>query len=218
MKAAFVIAALSIAVALSCPAAAAPAFPRRIAPVIADIPAGDYRLDPGNSSITFRLSHLGFSHYTASFARFDARLHLDPAAPERARIFTTIDPNSLVLTAPPPGFRAMLLGPQWMNTAKYRAIVFRSTRVVMTGPDTARVEGLFSLHGVTRPVVLQVTFNGGYRGIEGDPHARVGFSVGTKFRRSDFGLGFGSHLIAGDEVDVEIEAEFTGPPPRKPVP
>ena len=210
-------AGILLALLLTVPAAAADGTaPRPIAPIIADIPAGDYALDPGNSSITFRLSHLGFSHYTASFAHFDAKLHLDPAHPERARIHTVIDANSLMLTSPPPGFRAMLLGPQWLNTAKYPAITFRSTRVIMTGPDRARVEGVFALHGITRPIELDVTFNGGYRGSAFDPKARVGFSVATKFKRSDYGLGFGSHLIAGDEVSVDIEAEFTCQTAKRP--
>ena len=210
----FVLCAASMPAALAAADCSIPA-PCPIAPLIADIPAGDYRLDPGHASIVFRLNRLGFSQYTARFSHFDALLHLDPMHPERAEVFTTIDPNSLVLTVAPPGFRDLLLGPQWMNTAKYKAITFQSTRVTMAAPDAARIRGNFSLHGITKPVVLDAVFKGGYRGTPSDPRPRVAFSVRTKFLRSAFGLGFGSPLIAGDQVEVRIEAEFTGPVPAK---
>ncbi|CAN5444608.1 hypothetical protein BH10PSE4_BH10PSE4_28110 [soil metagenome] len=99
---------------------------------------------------------------------------------------------------------------------KYPAITFRSTQVVVTGPNTAKITGDLTLHGVTKPVVLEASFNGGYAGFEMDPHARVGFSAHGVFKRSDFGMGFGvpapgSTMGVGDEVDVRIETEFSGP-------
>jgi polyisoprenoid-binding protein YceI len=217
MRGAAFLFALGAAAMMARPAAADCSIPAPcpIAPLIADIPAGDYRLDPAHASIVFHLNRLGFSQYSARFARFDAMLHLDPVHPERAEVFTTIDPNSLELTVAPPGFRDLLLGPQWLNTAKYTAITFQSTRVTMTAPDAARIAGNFSLRGIVKPVVLTATFKGGFRGTPSDPRPRVTFSVRTKFKRSAFGLGFGSPLIAGDEVDVAIDAEFTGPVPAK---
>ena len=61
--------------------------------------------------------------------------------------------------------------------------------------------------------MLQAKFNGGMRGAPLGQPPRVGFSVRAKFMRSAFGLGIGSPLIAGDQAEVRIEAEFTGPPP-----
>src|SRR4051812_40743053 len=46
-------------------------------PPKADIPTGDYTLDKHHATLVFRVSHLGFSRYTAAFADFDAKLHFD---------------------------------------------------------------------------------------------------------------------------------------------
>lgn len=179
-------------------------------------PAGHYTLDKHHASLVFRLSHLGFSHYTAQFTRFDAKLDIDPAKPSAARVEAVIDPTSLELPTPPEGFKDALLGPDWLDVKKYPSIVFRSTKVTPTGKHKARITGDLTLHGVTKPVTLEATFNGGYPGFEMDPNARIGFSAKGHFRRSDFGIKYGipapgSNMGVGDEIDLAIETEFSGP-------
>jgi len=195
----------------------APAAALAAKPAPANVPAGAYTLDKTHASLVFTVNHLGFSHYTAAFADFDARLTFDPARPELTTLEATIDPRSLTLPAPPAGFKDELVGPQWLNAAQYPAITFKSTKVDVTGVNTARVTGDFTLHGVTKPVVLEVTFNGGYAGHPMDPQARAGFSATGTFKRSDFGIAYGvpapgTTMGVSDEVAVEIETEFSGPP------
>ena len=194
------------------PPAAAPA-----KPATPQVPAGDYKLDKAHANLEFKVNHLGFSHYTARFSDFDASLKFDPANPAASSVEATIDPRSLALPTPPAGFKTELTGPQWLDAGKYPAITFRSTKVEVTGANTAKVTGDFALHGVTKPVVLDVTFNGGYAGHPMDPHARIGFSAHGVFKRSEFGIGFGvpapgSTMGVSDEVEVQIDAEFSGPP------
>ncbi|MEO6341280.1 MAG: YceI family protein [Caulobacteraceae bacterium] len=194
--------------------AAAPAPP---SPAKVDLPAGAYTLDKAHADLTFKLSHLGFSNYTARFADFDVKLQFEPANPSAMKVEATIDPRSLTLPHPPAGFTKELLGPQWLDVAKFPAITFRSTGVELTGPKTAKVTGDFTLHGVTKPVVLDATFHGGYAGHPMDPHARIGFSATGKLKRGDFGVASGipapgSTMGVGDEIDVIIEAELSGPP------
>jgi polyisoprenoid-binding protein YceI len=196
--------------------AAAPAAAPADKFVMPQVPAGDYKLDPAHASLTFKVNHLGFSHYTARFSTFDASLKFDPAHPEASSVEATIDPKSLTLNAPPAGFKDELTGKAWFDAAQYPAITFRSTKVEVTGPNTGKITGDFTLHGVTKPVVLDATFNGGYAGFAMDPHARLGFSAHGVFKRSEFGMGFGvpapgTTMGVGDEVDVQIEAEFSGP-------
>jgi polyisoprenoid-binding protein YceI len=196
-------------------AAAPPAAAAKPAPV--NVPAGAYTLDKSHSTVVFKVSHLGFSNYTAAFADFDAKLNFDPAKPETSMIEATIDPRSLTLPHPPAGFQEELTGPQWLNAQQYPAITFKSTKVEVTGPDTAKITGDFMLHGVTKPVVLEAKFNGGYAGHPMDPHARIGFSAKGTFKRSDFGIAFGvpapgTTMGVSDAVEVIIEAEFSGPP------
>ncbi len=195
------------------------------APSINGIPAGDYVNDKAHSSLIFRISHMGYSHFTGRFANWEAHLHFDPAHPEAATVTATIDPMSLETDNPPAGFlNDLRTNPQWLDAHHAPQITFHSTSVTMTGANTARVAGDFSLHGVTKPVTLDVTFNGGYPGMALDPHARIGFSARGALKRSDFGISYGlpppgSNMGVGDEIEVVIESEFTGPawqPPAQP--
>ena len=187
-----------------------------LAPMKVDAPAGVYTVDKMHASLIFRVSHMGFSMYTARFSKFDITLNFDPENPAASTVEAKIDPRSLGLENPPAGFQDDLIGPQWLDAKNYPAITFKSTSVELTGPDTARVTGDFTLHGVTKPVVLDAKFNGGYPGMMLDPHARIGLSARGVFKRSEFGMGYGvpapgTNMGVGDNVDVQIEAEFNGP-------
>lgn len=109
-------------------------------------------------------------------------------------------------------------GSQFLDTAKFPQIVFKSERVRMTGARSMEISGTLTLHGVTRPMVLTATFNGSYPGMpKMDPHARAGFSAHGSFKRSDFGMTYGlpapgTTMGVGDLIDFSIEAEFSGPP------
>lgn len=182
------------------------------------VPAGAYVLDKTHASVVFSVSHLGFSFYTGSFARFDASLEFDPNDAALAALNATIDVTSLQIPAPPEGFLATLLGPEWFDAGTYPTMTFRSTGVSSTGHNTAKVTGMLTLKGVSAPVDFDVTFNGGYPGMAGfDPQARVGFSARGVLNRSDFNLAKGvppkgTTMGVGDAVEFVIETEFTGPP------
>lgn len=184
----------------------------------AKVPAGDYTIDKFHASLVFRVSHLGFSHYTASFKKFDAQLKLDPANLTASSVTATIDPRSLDLNNPPEGFVETLIGKDWLNAAQFPEMSFKSTKVESTGKNTLRITGDFTLHGATKPVVLEATYNGGYPGLpQFDPHARIGFSAHGSLKRSDFGVSYGipapgSNMGVSDEVQITFEAEFSGPP------
>jgi polyisoprenoid-binding protein YceI len=199
------------------PHAAEPAGPPAPA-ALAPPPAGEYKLEKSHASLILRANHMGFSTYTTRFSRFDADLTLDPRNLGAAKVVTTIDASSFEMDDAPQMCLDIMKGPKMLDTAKYPQIIFRSDKVRMTGPKSMEISGTLTLHGVTRPVVLQATYNGGYAGMpEMDPHARVGFSAHGSFKRSDFGITFGvpapgTTIGVGDLIDFSIEAEFTGPP------
>jgi polyisoprenoid-binding protein YceI len=187
-------------------------------PAVAPAPAGQYQVDKSHASIQLRVNHLGFSTYTTRFSRFDADLTFDPGNIPASKVVVTIDASSLALEEAPAICLDIVKGPKMMDTAKFPTIVFRSQKIRMTGAKSMEITGTLELHGVTRPVVLAATFNGGYGGIPNmDPHARAGFSAHGSFKRSDFGITFGvpapgTTMGVGDLIDFSIEAEFTGPP------
>jgi len=189
-------------------------------PIAKDIPAGAYELDPAHASLIFRVDHLGFSNYTARFKRFTAQLQFDPQNLAASTLSVNVDPRSIETDFPDPAkldFNATLQSEQWLNTAQYPDLSFRSTGIAVTGANTLRVTGDLTLRGVTKPVVLDTTFNGGYAGHPMDPRARIGFSARGSLKRSDFGVSFGipepgTTLGVSDQVEVIIESEFSGPP------
>jgi polyisoprenoid-binding protein YceI len=196
------------------------------APGVGPVPAGKYTVDKAHASVVFRVSHMGFSQWTARFTRFDADLNFDPAKPATSRIDVTIDPASITPDNPPPGFVEILQGTQLFDVGHFQRMTYRSTRVESLGEHGLRITGDLTLHGVTKPVVLDATYNGGYVGHPMDPHARIGFSAHGTLKRSDFGMGFGvpqpgSTMGVGDVVQFAIEVEFAGPPwagaPKTPV-
>lgn len=213
------LAACSPAPADKAPAPAAPA-PAPAAPVAADIPAGTYKLDKPHASLNFRVNHMGMSHFTARFTRFDATLRLDPAHPELSKVTAEIDPASLQTNYPEPqklDFDTQIEGKEFLDAPKFPKMTFVSTKVEPTGPRTAKVTGDLTLHGVTRPVVLDATYNDGYGKTAFDPSgSRIGFSAKGSLNRSEFGIGFGvptpeNKFGVSDAVEVIIEAEFTRP-------
>jgi len=188
--------------------------------VAADVPAGAYKLDKAHASLIFRVNHLGFSHFTGRFSTFDAKLQFDPERPTASQVDVTIEPRSLETDNAPAGFLDALRGKAWLDSAKFPQMTFHSTQVESTGEHALRIHGDLTLHGVTRPVILNATYNGGYAGHPMDPHARIGFSARGAFKRSEFGITYGipepgSTLGVSDDVEVIIETEFSGPPLAK---
>jgi polyisoprenoid-binding protein YceI len=207
LRTALALAALSFVLAAG-PAAAQTAAERRP-------PAGQYFMDKAHTSVVFRVKHLGFSRYTARFSRVDGRLTFDPQNPTAMQVEATIDPTSLELNAPPAGFHEQLMGKGWFEASRFPQITFRSTKVELAGPHAAKVTGELTLHGVAKPVIMEVTYNGGYPPNAFDPGgARVGFSAHGVLKRSSFGISSGipapgSNMGVSDDVDFAIETEFS---------
>jgi polyisoprenoid-binding protein YceI len=183
----------------------------------ASVPKGAYTVDKAHTSLIFRVSHLGFSTYTGRFTRVEARLQFDPNDIAGSRVDVTIDPHSIEADNAPSGFMQTLAGKDWLDADRYPEMNFRTRSIELTGQNTFRILGELTLHGVSRPVTLEARYNGGYAGHPYDPHARTGFSARGTFRRSDFGVSFGipaagTTLGVGDEVEVTVETEFSGPP------
>jgi polyisoprenoid-binding protein YceI len=181
------------------------------------VPKGIYTLDKAHTSLLFRVSHMGFSSFTGRFTAIDVRLETDPSKLTASKLEVTIDPTSVVSDNAPDGFLAMIAGKGWLDAQDYPQITYRSTRVESLGANKIRIDGELTLHGVTKPVVLEAQYNGGYASHPMDPHARIGFSATGRFKRSDFGVTVGipapgTTMGVGDEVQIVLETELTGPP------
>lgn len=171
---------------------------------VADMPAGTYGIDTTHASLVAKVGHMGFSNYAMRFNKFDARFSFDPANPTAAKVTVTIDPNSVDTGSA--SFDEKLKGATWLNTAKFPTITFASTALVMTGANSGQMTGDLTFLGVTKPVTLDVTWNGVGAGMMSE--TRTGFSATGSIKRTDF--GFGTYVpVISDKVDLVIEIEFT---------
>jgi len=176
----------------------------------ADLPAGHYVLDKTHASVVAKIKHMGFSNYQFRFTKVDASFDYDPKAPEASKISVTIDPASVDTSTGADAFglkfNKELAGDGWLEANKFPTATFVSTKVEPGAAQTGKVYGDFTLHGVTKPIVLDVTFNGVGSGfVPGS--VKTGFSASTTIKRSEFGVSKYVPLV-GDDVQLNIEVEF----------
>ena len=200
MRHSFKFAALGLAFALAVggPASA------QIVTAPAQVQAGAYKLDPDHGKITWPVNHFGFSTYIGQFATVNANLKLDPKNLGATVLEATIDANSLGTLNP--ALDKHLKSADFLDVAVFPTATFKATKVTQTGEKTADIAGDLTLHGVTRPVVLQAVFN------QAGPNPmvktyQIGFSGTAKIKRSDFGITAYVPAV-GDEVTLTLEAEF----------
>ena len=186
---------------LAAQAAEAPAAPTTS---LADAPGGKYLLDKTHASIVFSISHLGFSQYKGRFNDFDATLFLDKTGIEKSGVKVTVDVASVDTNNTT--LEGKLRSDTFFDTKKYPEASFNSTSFEKLSDTKGTLKGMLSLHGVTRPVTLDVTLNG----IGVNPFSKkptIGFAATTSIKRSDFGIK--EYLPAvGDDVTLMIDAEF----------
>ncbi|MEH3146355.1 MAG: YceI family protein [Methylobacterium frigidaeris] len=172
------------------------------------IRAGRYLLDPAHGTITWSLSHFGYSTFYGQFTEVAATLSLDPKAPAASRLAAEVTLAGIGGVSGTLDQR--LREPDFFDTARFPRATFVSTQVEPTGPTTARVTGGLTLKGVTKPVVLDVTFTlAGPHPI--DQRYTVGFEGRTVLRRSEFGIGAYAPQL-GDEVTLRLAGEFKAEP------
>jgi polyisoprenoid-binding protein YceI len=170
----------------------------------AKVPAGSYVLDKKHASLTAKIVHMGFSHYTLRFDGLDGSFTYDPANWQTTRVTFTVDPKSIDTNDP--AFNKQIAG--YFEAEKYPAITFASTGVQGGEDGKGTVTGDLTFHGVTKPVTLDVVFDGAGHGIT-PLGTRLGFSGSTRIKRSDFGLSNAIlNRFTSDEVDLAFEVEF----------
>lgn len=168
--------------------------------------AETYKLDASHTAIVWHVNHFGFSTPSGKFMNVDGEVTLDEANPSASSVKVTIqmaDVNSGVAK-----LDEHLKAPDFFDVAQYPTATFASTNVEVTGKDTAKVTGDLTLHGVTKPVVLDVKLN--KIGENMKKLKTAGFTASTVIKRSDFGISTYVPML-GDEVTLNIESEANIP-------
>jgi len=163
-----------------------------------------YTIEPYHTNVTFKADHFGFSNVTGKFTGFSGTITLDQAAPEKSTFDIKIDTKELFTGISK--FDEHLKGADFFNIAVFPTATFTSSKVEVTGKDTAKVTGSLTLMGKTNPVVLDVKLNK----IDVSPISNkktVGFTATATVKRSEFGLSYGLPGVPDDvTLDIEVEA------------
>ncbi len=164
--------------------------------------AETYTLDPLHTHVLWHVSHFGFSNPSGKWMA-EGTLLLDEAKPQNSKLNVTINVADVITGIPK--LDGHLKGKDFFDVAQFPVATFVSDKINVTGKNTAKVRGILTVHGVSKPVTLDVTLNK----IGENPVSQkktAGFTASTKLKRSDFGID--AYLPGlGDDVKINIEAE-----------
>ncbi|MEU5364978.1 YceI family protein [Streptomyces sp. NPDC005925] len=156
-------------------------------------PPGPWTIDPAHSSVAAVAQHLGISSVHGRFTDFSGRIDIAAGDVTKSRVEAVIRADSINTGN---GMRdGHLKSPDFLDVEKYPEITYRSTGVSEAGPDRWTVHGELGLHGVVRPVDLDLA----HLGTGADPWGgtRAAFRATTQLRREDFAMNYNQVVQAG---------------------
>ncbi|WP_069660312.1 YceI family protein [Arcticibacter eurypsychrophilus] len=165
-----------------------------------------YTLDKYHSRVNFSATHFGISHVEGNFKIIDATLVSKKADLTDAVITFKADVNSINTEVE---YRDKdLKSANYFDAAKYPELTFKSTSFRKVAGKNYLLSGNMTIHGVTKPVVLRVIFNG--TAITAMKKLTAGFTLSGFINRVDFGVG-GDPLTSGvsNKIDLTANVEFT---------
>jgi polyisoprenoid-binding protein YceI len=166
-----------------------------------------YNLDPAHSSAAFIVRHLMIAKVRGNFNGISGSIHLPAAGHLPVSVQAEIDAASVDTRDPQRD--GHLKSPDFFDVANHPQLTFRSTRIEGT-EQAFRLTGDLTIHGTTREVTFDATFEG--TGTDPWGNERIGYEATAKISRTDFGMTFNQALETGgvmisDEVKIELNVE-----------
>lgn len=171
--------------------------------------AGQYTIDPAHSSVELIVRHLMITKVRGRIEDLNGTITIDEE-PERSHVEVELAVASL--NTGHPDRDGHLAGPDFFDVANHPTIRFQSTQVAAAASGKWTVTGDLTIRGLTRPVVLQVTFEGANTAPTGED--RIAFSASTEVDRYDWGLTYNQALgtggvLIGRQVQLELDVQAT---------
>jgi len=170
--------------------------------------AAEYQIDPSHSSVVFKVKHLAISSVPGRFGEVSGKFSFDPAKIEASKAEATLSVTSIdTMDAKRDDH---LKSPDFLDASKFPTISFKTNKVEKVSDSAFKAHGDLTIHGVTKPVTLDVTYGGSVK----DPWGkeRAAFEAKTVINRKDFGLTWNKTLetgglVVGDDVSIALEIE-----------
>jgi polyisoprenoid-binding protein YceI len=170
-----------------------------------EIPAGVYNIVTKETLVRYEVLHFGYSDYWGTFAGATGTLTIDPKNLSAAKLEVKIPIYGVETTNRE--LNGELFSDEFFDGETHPWMRFVSTAVVRTGPRTARVSGNLTMHDITRPADLNVTFIGGGINPFGGKALIIGFRADGVVKRSDFGMGKYVPFVS-DETRIVISSSL----------
>lgn len=193
----------------------------RVAPlalVVSALPAlaSTWEADPQHSAATFSVRHMMITNVKGEFGKLTSTLELNEADLTRSSVKASIDVSTINTRIAKRD--AHLKSPDFFDAARYPTMDFVSTRVERLSDQKLKVTGDLSMHGVTKPVVLDVELTPEAKDPMGG--VRRGVSATTRINRTDWGLKWNKPLetggvLVGDEVQISLDMSYVKQPAKK---
>jgi polyisoprenoid-binding protein YceI len=167
-----------------------------------------WNFDKAHTNVEFVVRHMMVSNVRGSFGEYDGIINFDPANPAASSVEVTIQTASINTGVADRDNH--LRSADFFDAATYPTITFKSTAVQVVDDNNVKLTGDLTMHGVTKPVTLDVEYLGQGNSPFGD--VRAGFEASTKINREDFGLGWNVALeaggvLVGKEIKIQLAVE-----------
>lgn len=168
--------------------------------------AQNYTLDQNHTRVGFSVTHFGISQVEGRFKTFNVTMtskkdDMNDAVVEMTADINSIDTDNEMRDKD-------MKSENWFDANKYPTLTFKSTSFKKTGDKNYKLTGNMTIRGVTKPITLDVVYNGK----AANPMTKkssVGFTITGKLNRKDFSVGSGAaSTVVSDEVDLRTNAEF----------
>ena len=164
-------------------------------------------IDPDHSVAVFSIRHMMIAYVHGHFNKINGAIYFDPDDMIHSSVEISIDASSICT-----GIKKRdehLRSPDFFDVEKYPEILFKSTKIESTGSRRCKVYGDLNIHGITRPVTLDVEYLGPIKSPFGA--TSLGFSSTIRINREDFGITWNMEMeggvMVGKDVEINLDVE-----------
>lgn len=171
--------------------------------------AQTWAVDKAHSGVGFTVTHNLLSEVDGKFKTFDATIN--SAKPDLSDAVFTFSADVNSISTENERRDGHLKSPDFFDAAKFPTLTFKSTSFKKVEGKKYKLAGDLTMHGVTKPVTLDVVMNGPVtaKGMGGKEQEKAGFKATGTLKRSDFNVGTIPVVVVSDEIELKVTGEFT---------